>query len=57
MTTPADAAERIRSLAADEDRSRAAAEVMSQMHEQFSDAGTSERLLDVIVGDPPRQEK
>lgn len=46
--TPQEAADLIRSLAADDDRRRAVAQVREEMAEQFSDAGTRDRLLEII---------
>lgn len=50
VTTPSEAAALIRSLADEEDRRRATEQVRGYMSEQFSSAGTKDRLLDVIVG-------
>ena len=50
VRTPAEAAELIRSLAEEEDRRRAVAEVREAMAEQFSDAGTTDRLLEIVLG-------
>ncbi|QFG70017.1 glycosyltransferase [Ornithinimicrobium pratense] len=49
VTTPQEAAQLIQSLADDEQRRRAVAEVRQDMAEQFSDAGTRDRLLEVII--------
>ncbi|WP_131106294.1 glycosyltransferase [Ornithinimicrobium sufpigmenti] len=49
VTTPHEAADLIRSLADDEDRRRAVAQVREEMSEQFSDAGTRDRLLEIIL--------
>ncbi|WP_289017627.1 glycosyltransferase [uncultured Ornithinimicrobium sp.] len=52
VTTPDEAAALIRSLAEEEDRRRAVVEVREAMSEQFSDAGTKDRLLDIILARP-----
>lgn len=50
VTTPREAADLIRSLADEEDRRRAVDEVRREMSQHFSDAGTTDRLLEIILG-------
>lgn len=51
VTTPQEAADLIRALANEDERRRAVARVREEMSEQFSDAGTTDRLLQIIHGE------
>ena len=50
ISTPQEAADLIRSLADEDERRQAVGEVREAMSDQFSDSGTRDRLLEIIVG-------